>query len=88
MTENGFTDRGDPELEEKYARYNKKLLEIAAKMPCVRTVHNFCLLCEGAMLQRAGIEQNQIGGLTEVYFGLFTEPINGCRPRKRAYAIQ
>lgn len=88
MTETGFTDCGDPDLEEKYAQYNKKLLEIAAKMPYVRTVHNFRLLCEEAMLQRAGIEQNQIGGLTEVYFGLFTEPVSGCKPRKRAYAVQ
>ena len=88
MTETGFTDCGDPELESRYAGYNRKLLEIAAKMPYVRTVHNFRLLCEEAMLQRAGIEQNQIGGLTEVYFGLFTEPVSGCKPRKRAYAIQ
>ena len=40
------------------------------------------------MLQRAGIEDNQIGGLTEVYFGLFTDPEEGCRPRLRAKAIQ
>ena len=56
-------------------------------MPYVRTLHNFRLLNENAMLQRAGIEDNQIGGLTEVYFGLFTDPEDGCRPRKRAYAI-
>jgi hypothetical protein len=40
------------------------------------------------MLRRGGIEQNQIGGLTEVYFGLFTDPEEGCQPRKRALAIQ
>ena len=40
------------------------------------------------MLRRAGIEDNQIGGLTEVYFGIFTDPEDGCRPRKRAFAIQ
>ena len=40
------------------------------------------------MLRRGGIEQNQIGGLTEVYFGLFTDPEDGCRPRARAFAIQ
>ncbi|MBQ9038564.1 MAG: hypothetical protein IJ119_03645 [Clostridia bacterium] len=34
------------------------------------------------------IEQNQIGGLTEVYFGLFTDPEEGCQPRARALAIQ
>ena len=56
-------------------------------MPYMRTLHNFRLLNENAMLQRAGIEDNQIGGLTEVYFGLFTAPEDGCRPRKRAYAI-
>lgn len=88
MTESGFTDCGNPELEARYAEYNKKMLSIAAQMPYVRTLHNFRLLNEEAMLQRAGIEQNQIGGLTEVYFGLFTEPVNGCKPRRRALAIQ
>ncbi len=88
LTETGFTDLGDPELEEKYARYNKKLLEIASELPYVRTLHNFRLLNENAMLKRAGIEDNQIGGLTEVYFGVFTDPADGCRPRKRAFAIQ
>ena len=46
------------------------------------------MLNENAMLKRAGIEDNQIGGLTEVYFGLFTDPEDGCTPRKRAFAIQ
>ena len=41
-----------------------------------------------SMLRRAGIEDNQIGGLTEVYFGIFTDPEDGCRPRERAFAIQ
>ena len=58
------------------------------EMPYVRTLHNFRLLNENAMLKRAGIEDNQIGGLTEVYFGLFTDPEDGCRPRLRAKAIQ
>jgi hypothetical protein len=40
------------------------------------------------MLRRAGIEDNQIGGVTEVYFGLFTDPEDGCQPRARALAIQ
>ena len=88
MTETGFTDCGNPEWEERYASYNKKLLEIAADMENVRTVHNFRLLCEKAMMEKDGIESNQIGGLTEVYFGLFTEPSDGCKPRKRALAIQ
>ena len=88
LTETGFTDCGDAELEERYAGYNRKLLQIAAELPYVRTLHNFRLLNENAMLRRAGIEDNQIGGLTEVYFGLFTDPEDGCRPRKRALAIQ
>ena len=65
-----------------------EMLEIARKLPYVRTLHNFRLLNENAMLRRAGIEQNQIGGLTEVYFGLFTDPEEGCQPRARARAIQ
>ena len=88
LTEAGFTDLGDPALEERYARYNRKLLEIAKELPYVRTLHNFRLLNENAMLQRGGIESNQIGGLTEVYFGIFTDPAEGLRPRKRAHAIQ
>ena len=88
LTETGFTDCGDPELEKKYAGYNKKLLEIAADLPYVHTLHNFRLLNENSMLRRAGIEDNQIGGLTEVYFGIFTDPEDGCRPRERAFAIQ
>ena len=62
--------------------------EIAAQLPYVRTLHNFRLLNENAMLRRAGIEDNQIGGITEVYFGLFTDPEDGCQPRARALAIQ
>ncbi|MER2025560.1 MAG: hypothetical protein ABS879_08065, partial [Eubacteriales bacterium] len=80
LTETGFTDCGNPEWEERYAAYNKKILHYAMNMPYVRTLHNFRLLNENAMLQRAGIEDNQIGGLTEVYFGLFTDPEEGCRP--------
>ena len=60
---------------------------MAYEMPFVRTLHNFRLLNENAMLRREGIENNQIGGLTEVYFGLFTDPEEGLRPRERAYAV-
>lgn len=88
LTESGFTDCGNPGWEERYARYNRKMLEIAAELPYVRTLHNFRLLNENAMLKRGGIEENQIGGLAEVYFGIFTDPEDGCRPRARAYAIQ
>lgn len=87
LTESGFTDLGDKEREKRYAIYNKKILQMAYEMPFVRTLHNFRLLNENAMLRRAGIENNQIGGLTEVYFGLFIDPEEGLRPRKRAYAI-
>ena len=88
LTETGFTDLGDPVLEERYAGYNRKLLEIARDLSYVRTVHNFRLLNENEMLRRAGIEDNQIGGITEVYFGLFTDPEDGCQPRARAKALQ
>ena len=88
LTETGFTDCGNHDWEERYASYNKKILRYAMNMPYVRTLHNFRLLNENAMLKRAGIEDNQIGGLTEVYFGLFTDPEDGCRPRLRAKAIQ
>ena len=88
LTEVGFTDCGNREWEERYALYNQKILRYAAEMPYVRTLHNFRLLNEKAMLNRPGIEQNQIGGITEAYFGLFTDPEEGCQPRARALAIQ
>ena len=88
LTETGFTDLGNPDWEERYARYTKTVMRYAEAMPYVRTVHNFRLLNENAMLKRAGIEDNQIGGITEVYFGLFTDPEEGCQPRARAKAIQ
>lgn len=88
LTEAGFTDCGRKDWEERYAGYNKKIMKYAEEMPYVRTLHNFRLLNENAMLKRAGIEDNQIGGLTEVYFGLFTDPKDGCHPRARAKAIQ
>ena len=88
LTESGFTDCGNPEWEARYADYNRRMLEIARELPYVRTLHNFRLLNENAMLKRAGIEDNQIGGLTEVYFGVFTDPEDGCQPRARAKAIQ
>ena len=88
LTETGFTDLGNPEWEERYAAYNQKMMKLTEEMPFVRTVHNFRLLNEEAMLKRAGIEQNQIGGITEVYFGLFEEAEHDFRPRKRALAIQ
>ena len=88
LTEAGFTDCGNPDWEERYAAYNRKLLQIARELPYVRTLHNFRLLNENAMLKRDGIESNQIGGLTEVYFGVFTDPEDGCKPRARARAIQ
>lgn len=88
LTETGFTDCGDTELEELYAEYNKKIMKMAYELPYVRTLFNFRLLNDNAMLGRDGIDKNQIGGLPEVYFGLFTDPSEGCHPRKRALAIQ
>ena len=88
LTEAGFTDCGNREWEERYALYNQKILRYCLDMPYVRTLHNFRLLNEKAMLERPGIEQNQIGGITEAYFGLFTDPEEGCQPRARALAIQ
>ncbi len=88
LTEVGFTDCGDQEREERQARYTQKLLQIAAELPYVRTIHNFRLLNETGMLQKAGIKDNQIGGLAEVYFGFFTEPADGCQPRKKALVLQ
>lgn len=88
LTEVGFTDCGDGEREVRQAEYTRKLLKIAAELPYVRTVYNFRLLTDSGMLQRDGIEKNQIGGLAEVYFGFFEEPWHECRPRKKAYVLQ
>lgn len=88
LSECGFTDCGDPEKESKQAIYTKKVNQMASEMPFVRTLFNFRLLTEQGMLQKAGIEQNQIGGLPEVYFGFFEEPDTDCRPRLKALALQ
>ena len=88
LTEVGFTDCGDPDEETKRAGYTGQLLKLAEEMPYVRTVYSFRLLNEEGMLKRAGIEDNQIGGLAEVYFGFFEEPVHDCRPRKKAYVLQ
>lgn len=88
LTEAGFTDCGDEKEESKRAEYTRRLLEIAAELPYVRTVYNFRLLNEEGMLKKAGIEDNQIGGLAEVYFGFFEEPWHECRPRKKAFVLQ
>lgn len=88
LTEVGFTDCGDEEEEIKRAEYTRKLLKLAAELPYVHTIYNFRLLNEEGMLKRAGIEDNQIGGLAEVYFGFFEEPWHECRPRKKAYVLQ
>lgn len=88
LTEAGFTDCGDEIEEEKRAEYTRKLLTLAAELPYVRTIYNFRLLNEEGMLKKSGIEDNQIGGLAEVYFGFFEEPWHQCRPRKKAYVLQ
>lgn len=88
LTETGFTDCGDAQEEEKRAEYTRSLLKLAAELPYVRTVYNFRLLNEEGMLRKAGIEDNQIGGLAEVYFGFFEEPWHECKPRKKAYVLQ
>lgn len=88
LTEVGFTDCGDEKEEIKRAEYTRRLLELAAGLPYVRTIYNFRLLNEEGMLKKEGIENNQIGGLAEVYFGFFEEPWHECRPRKKAYVLQ
>jgi len=88
LSEVGFTDFGDPEKEKARAEYTKKILKIAAGLPYVHTFHNFRLLNEYGMLKKNGIENNEIGGVAEVYFGFFEEPDQECRPRLKAQALQ
>ena len=88
LTETGFTDCGDPKLEKMQAEYTRKLLQLAGELPYVRTIYNFRLLTETGMLEKQGIEKNQIGGRAEVYFGFFEEPHKNCRPRLKAYVLQ
>ena len=88
LTETGFTDCGDAQLEELQADYTKRINKMAMELPYVRTIYNFRLLTEQGMLKKAGIEDNQIGGLAEVYFGFFEEPDYGCKPRRKALELQ
>lgn len=57
LTEVGFTDCGDERREEVQAGYTKKILEIAASLPYVRTIYNFRLPEETGMLKKEGIEK-------------------------------
>lgn len=88
LTEVGFTDCGDPKLEREQAQYTRDILQIARQLPYVRTIHNFRLLEESGMVQKANAGDHSIGGMTEVYFGMFTEPAQGCRPREKALVLQ
>ncbi|MCF0134332.1 MAG: hypothetical protein HUJ72_10735 [Blautia sp.] len=88
LSEVGFTDFGDPQMEIDRARYTEKLLKMAMELPYVHTVHNFRLLTEYGMLKKNGIEKNEIGGLPEVFFGFFEEPDKDCAPRLKAKVLQ
>ena len=88
FTETGFTDCGAPEREALQAGYTRKLIEYASQMPYVKTIFHFRLLNERRMIYKSGIEDNQIGGLAEVYFGMFTDPSEGLNPRLKAEVIR
>jgi hypothetical protein len=86
ITEFGFTDCGLPDKVQEQAELTRKTFEMFAEMPYVRTVHAFRLLEDSSMLERS--TDMRIGGLSEVYFGMFREPKNGCAPKAKALVIQ
>lgn len=86
ITEFGFTDCGDPALERLHAQYFRKAFDICAELPYIRTLHAFRMYTQQSMLENN--DPDTIGGLGEVYFGFFTEPAYGHKPRAKAVELQ
>ncbi len=86
LTEMGFSDWGNPELEAKQAEIFPRMFEILKSMPYVKTVHVFRLFMDRKMAEQT--DPGQIGGIGEVYYGLFEESSGGYAPRKKAKVLQ
>ncbi len=84
FTELGFSEKGDPDKEKEYADWISKSYELVKnEMPYVETIHYFRLYED----ERADKDRKSKvwGGIVEVYYGLFTEPHNGLKPKTKAY---
>ncbi|MBO7404425.1 MAG: hypothetical protein J6V24_05650 [Clostridia bacterium] len=84
LTEMGFSDWGDPALEEKQAEMTERMFAYVKTMPYVKTVHAF-------RLYTPKVEDVGEAGFLPVgerYFGMFLDTENGIVPRKKAYALQ
>lgn len=87
LTEFGFSDCDLPGWEQAQAALLEQVFDLAARrMPYVKTIHTFRLLMQRSMLQHP--EPGQIGGLMEVYFGLFGERQDRYAPRSKAQVMQ
>jgi len=87
LTEFGYTDSGDPEVEKTQTEWYKKIFEIIeTKLPYIRAVHIFRLYED----YKANAERKTVdwGGIHEVYYGLFREPERGFTPRAKAFVLQ
>ena len=87
ITEFGFSDCGLPGWEQKQAALLEQVFDLAARrLPYIKTIHTFRLLMQRSMLQHT--DPGQIGGLMEVYFGLFGERQDHYAPRNKAKVMQ
>ena len=86
LTEFGYTDSGDPELEKKQTEWYKEIVALCKTRPYIHTIHIFRLFEDF----RADGERKSAdwGGPNEVYFGIFREPENGLTPRNKAVELQ
>lgn len=80
LTEFGFSDWGDPDLDIQTGEWIEQAYELAhSEMDYVETMFLFRLMDE---------TQSNWGGDIEKHFGLFTEPVNGFHAKARAYHYQ
>ncbi len=86
LTEMGFSDLGDPQREKKQAHMLEKMFEIVKTMPYIKTIHIFRLFTNSAMAEQT--DPGQIGGIEDVYFGIFQEADQNFAPREKAYTMQ
>lgn len=87
FTEWGLTEAGKPEKGTLNADYLAKAYQlIQAHMPYVRTMHYFRMYEDMAAVKARQTED--WGGLEEVYYGAFTEPDYGWRPKAKAIRFQ
>lgn len=84
LTELGFSDWGDPKLEDKQVEMMERMFEYVKTMPYVKTIHVFRLFTAA----ESEVDTTQFNATGEHYFGMFQRQQEGWPARKKAYAYQ